>query len=199
MAQSVQNLCVSRKVFLKHLVDWRSFTARRRNRVPMSNQSTTSNTHRHILRRDAPLGRCSGLLLILNSMHNAATDRSWARLRSKTPPAKKTLLLIILSSSLRCESAAEHHTAEQYSKTGKAMVQNDLRRSDRSWNTYQRFLMIPSLWATVLETAKVLPKGHLNIKRHPQYNLVSRLLPYSSIQSQWSWLGNELCVTWRLS
>ena len=63
---------------------------------------------------NAPLIGCIGLLLILNSMHNSATDRRWARLHSKTPPAKKTALLTTLFSSLRCESAAEHHTAEQY-------------------------------------------------------------------------------------
>ena len=68
---------------------------------------------------NAPLKGCIGLLLILNSMHNSATDRRWARLHSKTPPAPKPALLTTLSSSLMCESAAEHHTAAQYSKTSR--------------------------------------------------------------------------------
>ena len=67
---------------------------------------------------NAPVNGCIGLLLILNSIHNSATDRRWARLRSKTLPARKPALLTTLSSSLRYESAAAHHTAEQYSKTG---------------------------------------------------------------------------------
>ena len=73
-----------------------------------------------------------GLLLILTSMHNSYTDRRWARLQSKTPPARKPALLTTLSCSLRCESAAEHHTVEQYPKTGRTKFQKDLRRRDRS-------------------------------------------------------------------
>ena len=72
-----------------------------------------------------------GLLLILNNMHNFATYRRMARLHSKIPPALKPALLTTLSSSLRCESAAEHHTAEQYSKTDRTKFRKDLRRSDR--------------------------------------------------------------------
>ena len=68
---------------------------------------------------NAPLKGCIRLLLILNNKLNTATDRQWARLQSKTPPARKRALLTTLSSSLRFESAAEHHTAEQYSKTGR--------------------------------------------------------------------------------
>ena len=37
---------------------------------------------------NAPLKGWIGLLLILNSMHNSATDRRWARLHYKTPPAR---------------------------------------------------------------------------------------------------------------
>ena len=49
------------------------------------------------------------------------------------------------SSSLRCVSAAEQHTAEQYSKTGKTKLQKHLMMSNLSWNTRQDFLKIPSL------------------------------------------------------
>ena len=85
-------------------------------------------------------------------MHNSATDRRWARLQSETPRAWKPATLTSLSSSLRCESAAKHRTAEQYSKTDRTKLQKDFKRSDRSWNTCQDFHIIPSLWAAALET-----------------------------------------------
>ena len=50
---------------------------------------------------NSPLKGYIGLLLILNSIHNSATDRRWARLRAKTPPARKPALLTTLSSSQR--------------------------------------------------------------------------------------------------
>ena len=49
------------------------------------------------------------------------------------------------SSSLMCVSAAENHTAGQYSKTGRTKPRKQLPRSDLSWNTRQDFLKIPSL------------------------------------------------------
>ena len=81
-------------------------------------------------------------------MHNTATDRRLARLHSKTP----TTPLTTLSSNLRRESAAEHHTTEKYSKTGRTKLQKDFRRGYRSWNTYQDFLMIQRLRAATLKT-----------------------------------------------
>ena len=97
----------------------RSSTARRRKRLPMSNQSITSNTSRHIRQRQSTAQRMHWVTIDLEcnySMHKTASDRRWVRLRSETPLAKKTALLTILSSSSRCESADEHHTAEQYYK-----------------------------------------------------------------------------------
>ena len=75
---------------------------------------------------------CIWLLSIVNSMHNSAKDRRWALFHSKIPTAEKTAFLTSLSSSLRCESAAEHHTTELCSKTGRTKLQKNLRRSDRS-------------------------------------------------------------------
>ena len=40
----------------------------------------------------------------------------WYRLHSSTPPAKKLTPLTTWSRSIKCVSAAEHHTAVQYSK-----------------------------------------------------------------------------------
>ena len=63
-------------------------------------------------------------------------------------------LLTARSSSLRCVSAAEHQTAEQYSQTGRTKPRQHLPRSDLSWNTRQEFLKIPSLWEAAMETAQ---------------------------------------------
>ena len=58
------------------------------------------------------------------------------------------------SSSLRCVSAAEHQTAEQYFKTGRRKPRKHLSRSYLSWNTRQDFLKMPSLWEAALETER---------------------------------------------
>ena len=57
----------------------------------------------------------------------------------------KNILLATLSSSLRCESAAEHHTVEQYSQDwhGKTPKRSQKKRS--VINTCKVFFMIPSL------------------------------------------------------
>ena len=86
-------------------------------RLPMSNQSSMCNTLSAQGKGNAPHSLCVGLLQILNSMHDTVTDRRCTRLHSNIPPVGKLALLTTLSKSLRCKSAAEHHTAEQYSKT----------------------------------------------------------------------------------
>ena len=87
------------------------------------------------------------------------------------------------SSSLRCLSAAEHQTAEQYSKTGRTKPGKHLPRSDLSSNTRQDFLKIPSLLEASLETerrcfSKVILESNVT-----QYNKVIRLLQHSSANS----------------
>ena len=67
-------------------------------------------------------------------------------LHSITPPVRNRALLTARSSSLRCVSAAEHQTAEKYSKTGRTKPRKHIPRSDLSWNTRQDFLKIPRLW-----------------------------------------------------
>ena len=57
-------------------------------------------------------------------------------------------------SSLRCKSAAEHHAAEQYSKTGRTKLRKHLSRSALSWSTSQDFLKIPNLWEAALEAKR---------------------------------------------
>ena len=70
---------------------------------------------------------------------------------SNIPPVRNQAPLTARSSSLRCVSAAEHRTAEQYSKTGRTKPRKHLPRSDLSWNTRQDFLKIPSLCEATLE------------------------------------------------
>ena len=81
-------------------------------------------------------------------------DKRWAMSHSNTPPVRNRVPLIARSSSLRCVSAAEHQTAEQYSKSGRTKHRKHLPRSDLSWNTRQDFRKIPSLWEPALETKR---------------------------------------------
>ena len=71
-----------------------------------------------------------------------------------TPPVRNRAPLTARSSSLMRVSAAEHQTAEQYSKTGRTKPPKHLPISDLSWNTRQDFLKIPSLCEAALETER---------------------------------------------
>ena len=73
---------------------------------------------------------------------------------SNTPPVKNRAPRTSRSSNQRCVSAAEHQTAEQYSKTGRTKARKYVSRSDLSWNTRQDFLKIPSLREAALETKR---------------------------------------------
>ena len=72
---------------------------------------------------------------------------------SNTPPVRNRAPLTARSSSLRCVSAAEHQTAEQYSKTGRTKPRKHIPKSDLSWNTRQDF-KIPSLCEAARETER---------------------------------------------
>ena len=98
----------------------------------------------------APLRGCIGLHLILYSLHSTATDRRSALSHSNTPPFRNRAPLTARSSCLRCISAAEHHTVEQFSKTGRTKPRKHLSRSDLPWITRQDFLKIPSLWEAAI-------------------------------------------------
>ena len=69
-------------------------------------------------------------------------------------PLKKLAPLTTRSSSSRCVSAAEHHTAEQQSKTCRTKPIKHLPRSNLSSNIRQNFFKIPSLWEAALETER---------------------------------------------
>ena len=73
---------------------------------------------------------------------------------SNTPPVRNRALLTARSSSLRCVSAAEHQTAEHYSKTGRTKGRKHIPRSDLTWNTRQDLVKIPNLWEAALETER---------------------------------------------
>ena len=64
----------------------RSSTTRRRKRVPVSSQSPTSNTRRHIRQKQCTAQRSIWLLLILHSIHNTTTDHRSASCTLNYPP-----------------------------------------------------------------------------------------------------------------
>ena len=70
---------------------------------------------------------------------------------SITPPVRNRAPLTARSSSLRCVSAAEHQTAEQFSKNGRIKPRKHLPRSDQSKNTNQDFHKIPNRCEAALE------------------------------------------------
>ena len=86
---------------------------------------------------------------------------------SNAPPVKKLAPLTTRSSSLKCVSSAENHTAEQqYSKTGRTKPRKHLRRSNLPWNTCHDFPMIPRLGEDALLLRRIsvwfpeqIPKG----------------------------------------
>ena len=144
---------------------------------------------------NAPLKKCIGLLLILNNMHNTATDRWWAMLHSEKTPAKKPALLTTFSSSLRCESA-EHHTAEQYYQDRQNKAP-ELSQMERPIMKYLPGLSHDTkpLSCCTGNRAKVLLKGHLNIKRHP--NMTRSADSFSTVPPRvngvdWRWTVRDL-------
>ena len=74
---------------------------------------------------------CIELLLILNSMHNSATDRRWSRSQSKTPPARKPAVLTTLSSSL---GVSRQLSTTLLSNTPKAAGQSSKKISEGATN-----------------------------------------------------------------
>ena len=161
----------------------RGSAARRRISVPMCDHSDACNPHRHIRHRKSTIKRVHRITPDLYSIHNTATDLRCARSHSNTPPVKKLAPLTTRSSSLRCVSAAEHQTAEQYSKTGRTKPIKHLAKSSLSWNTCQDFLKVKQLRSCSGNRAKMLLKNHLGNKCHSQYNKVIRLLQHSSANS----------------
>ena len=115
----------------------------------------------------ASLSGCIGLHLILYSIQKTAKDRRWAMSHSNTPPVRNRAPQTARSRSLRCVSAADHHTAEQYSKTSRTKPRKHLSRSDLSWNTRQDILKIPSIWAAALETKHSLPVTNIFYRWRP--------------------------------
>ena len=120
-----------------------------------------------------------------------ATDLRWEISHWNTPPVRNRAPLTAQSSSLRCVSAAEHQTAEQYSKTGRTKPRKHLPRSDLSWNTRQDFLKIPSLWEAAMETgqrcfSKVIFESNVTPKITRSSDSFSTV-PQIVIGGDWRW------------
>ena len=110
----------------------------------------------------APQRTCIGLHIIIHNIHNNAHH--------------KLKILYHLLHGIVAEgmsvSAAEHHGAEQYSKTGRINTQKHLSRSDLLLNTRDGFLKIPSPREAI--------QNHLIIKCHSQYIKVIILLNFTT-------------------
>ena len=146
----------------------------------MCDHSAACNPHWHIRHRKSTIKRVQWVTPDLVQLHNTATDRRYARSHSNTLPVKKLEPLTTRSSSLRCVLAAEHHLAEQYSKTGSTKPLKHLPRRCLSWNTCHYFLKLPTLRSFSGNRVKMLLKSHLRIKCHSQYNKVIGLLQHCS-------------------
>ena len=146
-------------------------------RAPRVTRASTNGLGR------APFRGCTGLHLILWSIHTTATDQWREMSHSNTTPVRNRAPLTARPSSLRCVSAAEHQTAEQYSKTGRTKPRKHLLGSDLSWNMRQDFLKIPNLCEAALETEwKCFSEVFFESNVTPKNNKIIRLLQYSSPQ-----------------
>ena len=127
-----------------------------------------------------PTGR---LHLILYSIyiHNTAADwRSAINTQTHLQFNNGNRWLHGRSSSLRWVSAAVHHIAEQYFKTGRTKPQKHLPRSNLSWNTRQDFLKIPCFWEAVHETKR---------------SCFSKIFLYSNvIPMQYNYIGHQTLI-----
>ena len=116
--------------------------------------------------------------------------------QSSTPPAKKQAPLTTRSSSLRCVSAAEHHTADQYSKIVRTKPRKHPPRSNLSWNTRHYFLKIPSLWEAALETglrwfSKVVLESNVTPKISRSADSCSTVPPIVN-EGDWGYIVRDL-------
>ena len=109
--------------------------------------STGSAALRHIK-------RSTGLQMILNNIHNTATDRHCAMSYSKTRPVQNLVPPTALSSSLMCVSAAEYHTEEQYSKTVSTKPVKTSPKKQPISEYSPRLPEIPRIWESALETER---------------------------------------------
>ena len=112
--------------------------------------SAACNPHRHIRHRKSTTERVHRVSPDLVQYTKYCHRATMCKVRVKHTPVKQLAPLTTRSSSQRW--AAEHQTAEQYSKTGKTKHIKHVPRSNLSWNTCQDFLKIPSHWEAALET-----------------------------------------------
>ena len=167
----------------------RGSAARRVISIPMCNQSTACTCTGTFDTGITSYSGCIETHLILYSTHSTATDKRWAMSHSRISPFTKLSPLTIRSSNLRCVSAAEHHTAEQYSKTTMTKLQKLLPRSDPSLNNFLNFLKIPSIWEAAVDNEQRCISNVV---------LESNVTPYMSRSSDFfsTVPSAALCATW---
>ena len=87
---------------------------------------------------------------------------------SNTPQLKKRAPLTTHGPVLRCVSAADHHTAESYSKAGKIKPRSNSHEAIYHGILARTSLRTNSLRSCSGNRAKMLLKNHLGIKCHSQ-------------------------------
>ena len=132
--------------------------------------------------------------------HTKNCNRStMSNVTSNTPPVRNQAPLTTRSSSLRCVSAAKHHTAEQYFKMSRTKPQKHLLSSDLSWNTHQDFLKIPSLREAALEI-KQRCFSKISLESNVTPNITRSSDSFSTVPPIVNGVtGDALRMTWRLS
>ena len=143
----------------------------------MCDQSTACNTHRHIRLRLSTIKRCIGLIIPSQTDDVQGHNQTLPQLRNWHH------YMTTRSSSIRCVSAVEHHTAEQCSKTGRTKPRKHLPRSNLSRNTRRAGPSQDTKHFLLWKPSKDASQSHLGIKCHSQYNKVIRLLQHCSANS----------------
>ena len=104
-----------------------------------------------------------------------------------------------ICSSLRCVSAAEHHTAEHYTKADRIKLRKHLPRSSLQLNTRQDFLKVQAFeklpWKPSEDASQISSWNQMSLPIYQGHQT-------PSAQLSQSFMGvtlDALCVTWRLS
>ena len=148
--------------------------------VPMCDQSTACNPHWHIRSRQSTIKRVHSFTPDLIQHTKDCHGSTMSNVTPKHTPSQKPAPQTARSSSLRYVSAAEHQTAEKYSKTGRTKPRKHLPASDLSWKTHQDFLKIQVFEKLLWKPSEDTSQRSFGMKCHSQYDKVIRLLQYSS-------------------
>ena len=118
----------------------------RRINIPMSDQRTACNPNWPIRHRLSTIVRVHRITPDLIQLTQYCHRSTMSNVTLKHTPVRKRAPLTTRSSSFRCVSAAEHHTAELYSQNLQDKPRKHLPRSDLSWNACSRCQVFDKLF-----------------------------------------------------